>query len=547
MALNDIEKTEAIIKQLSDKYWRLNNLYFIKDKNGEKVKFKFNWAQEIYHKTKHNRNIILKARQLGFTTYKCIDKLDHVLFNSYVDAGIICHNLEDAEKIFNNKVKFAFDNLPDWLKNIRKPSNDRAGELRFPNGSSISVSAGFRGGTLAGGLHVSEYGKLCAKYPEKAREVKTGALNAVPLMGDADFESTAEGMSGDFYEMCQVAQSKDVETLTPLDFKLHFYPWYKAEEYQLNPIGIVIPQELIAYFNYLEKEHDIILTDDQRAWYVKKSEEQGEDMHREYPSYPEEAFLASGRPFFNQEQITKEINRVKKLQYTIKYFIVKSHSEKEFTVPVKIYREPLKDMAYAVAGDPAEGLEHGDNSALSVLNRNMDQVAFYAGKLDPDLFGALMVEVAKHYNQAIVAPEVNNHGHAVIAAIKMRKYYKFFKRETKEEIGKDIQDRVGWLNTVKSKMELLDDLKKSFRDGSLGVNDEATLREMLICVYEEDGNVILNGKDRVVALGISIQAIKQALLDKEYKASSPVKETKKDVTKMKTEDRIAYYKRRHKQ
>ncbi len=76
--------------------------------------------------------------------------------------------------------------------------------------------------------------------------------------------------------------------------------------------------------------------------------------------------------------------------------------------------------------------------------------------------------MAKFYNNAIVAPEANNHGHAVISSIKARGYYKFFKRESsKEEMGKDISDKVGWLNTAKSKMELIDGMTEAFRDGSL--------------------------------------------------------------------------------
>jgi hypothetical protein len=203
-------------------------------------------------------------------------------------------------------------------------------------------------------------------------------------------------------------------------------------------------------------------------------------------------------------------------------------------------------MAYAVAGDPAEGLEEGDDSALSVLGKNFEQVAAFAGKLDPDLFGALLVEVAKYYNNALVAWEANNHGHAVEAAVKLRKYYKVFRRETKEELGKEIKDKIGWLNTVKSKMEMLDELKESFRDGSLEVNDEETLRCMLTCKIEEDGNIIVNGKDRTVALGISIQAIKQASVDGEHKAIVPNSNKGKDVTKMSVEDKIKHYNRMRK-
>lgn len=538
------EDIERIRDHLGDVYWRLTNLYYIKDKNGKKVLFKPNKAQDKFLKTRHGRDLILKVRQLGFTTLECLYKLDKVIFNSYIDAGINAHTVDDAEKIFTNKVKFAYDNLPKWLKNIRKPNTDRAGELRFPNGSSISVSAGFRGGTLAGGLHVSEYGKICAKYPEKAREIKSGALNAVPLGADVVFESTAEGASGDFYDMYNIAALIGDDELTAMDFKAHFFPWWDAEEYRLNPEGITFTPEILVYFKMLKDDYDIDLDEWQKAWYFKKSIEQGEDMFREYPSYPEEAFQASGRPVFNQQQIAKDIRQAK-LNKPRRGFL---DDEGRFTEnalgTLLIFKMPDKDQAYAVGADPAEGLEDGDNSAASVLDKNFEQCATYAGKMDPDTFGKFLVKLAKFYNNAIIAPEVNNHGHAVLQAIKNEKYYKVYKREVKEELGKDIQDKVGWLNNVKTKMQMLDELKAAYRDGSLTINDEATLREMLTVVIEEDGNIIVNGKDRVVCLGISIQAIKQASIDGGRAAFVPEKEQSKDITKMTVEEKLKHYKRK---
>jgi hypothetical protein len=534
---------ERIQKHLGDVLWRLENLYYIKDKFGQKVLFKLNKAQRKFIHERHGRDLILKVRQLGFTTLECIYKLDKVIFNSYIDSGIVAHTVDDAEKIFTNKVKFAYDNLPDWLKKIRKPNTDRAGELRFPNGSSIAVSAGFRGGTLAGGLHVSEYGKICAKYPEKAREIKSGALNAVPLGSDVVFESTAEGASGDFYEMYNIATQLDDSQLSEMDFKAHFFPWYDADEYRLNPEGIELTPEIQVYFKMLQDDHGITLDPWQKAWYFKKSIEQGEDMFREYPSYPEEAFQASGRPVFNQQSIAKDIRKAKLNKPKRGFLDDDGRFTEDPLGTLMVFKMPQTDMAYAVGADPAEGLEHGDNSAASVLDKDFNQCATYAGKMDPDTFGEFLVKLGKFYNNAVLAPEVNNHGHAVLSSIKRKKYFKFYRREPKEEIGTDIQDKVGWHNNVKTKMQMLDELKAAYRDGSLTINDEATLREMLTVTIEEDGNIIVNGKDRVVCLGISIQAIKQAVVDGEFKAYTPTQAKTRDVTKMTTEERLKHYKR----
>jgi hypothetical protein len=498
-----------LIEKLKNKHWRMNNLYWIKDKKGRKVKFVYNQVQDEYQKNKHNRNIILKARQQGFTTYECINALDNCLFNSYYDAGIIAHTVDDAEKIFTNKVKFAYDSLPLLIKKYKTPTNDRAGELRFPNGSSINVSSGYRGGTLMK-LHVSEFGKICVKYPEKAREIVTGAFNAVPLDGDLTIESTAEGMSGAFYELCEKAQNNS-DTLTPLDFKFHFFAWFESKEYRLNPEGVTIPVEFKAYFASLKENHDIELDNWQKAWYVKKSIEQDDDMKQEYPSYPEEAFRASGRSVFNLEKLGRDIKRVK-TKTPFKGIVTLKGFEELKDGPIHIFKKPIPGEAYAIGADVAEGLEGGDFSTASVINKDFEQVAVYHGHIPPDKLGGLLVCLAGYYNNAVLAPEVNNHGISVIDSIKRHKYFNLYRREVKEELGEDKSDKVGWHTNVKTKMLMLDELRAAFRDDAVTINDEATLREMMLLTIEDNGDIVLNSRDRVVALAISIQAIKQAAI-----------------------------------
>ena len=75
------------------------------------------------------------------------------------------------------------------------------------NNSSIRVGTSLRSGTLQY-LHISEYGKLCAQFADKAREVRTGALNTFQAGQVVFIESTAEGKEGHFFEMCETAQAK---------------------------------------------------------------------------------------------------------------------------------------------------------------------------------------------------------------------------------------------------------------------------------------------------------------------------------------------------
>src|SRR3990167_1991070 len=189
-------------EQLADLRWRLNNLYYIVDEQGDRVLFRLNWAQEKLFNDMHYWNVILKARQLGFTTFIQIYMLDQCMFNDNVRAGTIAHTREDAEAFFRDKVKYPYDNLSDRLKAVNPAVEDSARRLSFKNNSSIRVGTSLRSGTFQL-LHVSEFGKICAKFPEKAREIKTGAFNTVHAGQLIWVESTAEGQDGDFYQMCQ--------------------------------------------------------------------------------------------------------------------------------------------------------------------------------------------------------------------------------------------------------------------------------------------------------------------------------------------------------
>lgn len=277
------------MSSLSSEKWRLNNLYYIKNKQGKKVKFNMNWAQSDLFSGMWYLNLILKARQLGMTTFIQLFMLDRCLFNSNVNAGVIAHNRDDAQKFFKDKIKFAYDNLPADLKGAVKATNDSAGELMFANGSSIRVGTSLRSGTYQY-LHISEFGKLCAKFPDRATEVVTGSLNTVAAGQFVYIESTAEGAHGHFYDMCQEAEkaARDGSKLTKMDYKFWFYPWYEHPEYQLDE-KVESSEKLDDYFKSLKK-HDINLTDNQKAWYTKKYQEQRLKMKQEYPSTPEEAF-----------------------------------------------------------------------------------------------------------------------------------------------------------------------------------------------------------------------------------------------------------------
>lgn len=304
------------MNKLSDRWWRLNNLYHIKDVKGQKVLFKPNWAQENFYKDIWYYNCVLKARQLGFSTFIAIYILDACLWNDDIRCGIIDASLPDAKKKLE-KIKYAYKYLPDWLRERNPTKKSGAEEIEFENGSGVVVGTSHRGDTLQI-LHISEYGKIAARYPDKAIEIKTGALNAVHAGQQIFVESTAEGQQGEFFDLVENARRLKASGshLTPLDPKFHFYAWWQHPSYVLGETDIdntIIDAELAKYFDSLP----IDLTPGQKAWYVKKAESQGEHMKREFPSTPEEAFEASleGAYFTKQLEAARKQGNIAPLPY----------------------------------------------------------------------------------------------------------------------------------------------------------------------------------------------------------------------------------------
>lgn len=284
-----------------DLEWRLTNLYWIVDEHGKAVRFDPNEEQLDFVRNLHTRNLILKARQLGFSTLLQLLELDQAIFNANHNGVVIADTLPNAGKLFA-KVEFAYGKLPEALRQAL-PIKSQASKtgLEFEHGSTYYVSTSSRGGTVQF-LHVSELGKIARKYPERAAEIVSGAFESVPQDGVIVVESTAEGAAGEFFDLCDVAMKRQAENApeTPLDWRLHFYPWFKKAAYRLNPGDVIVGEKDHKYFDKLQAELGVTIDPAQRAWYVKKRETLGRLMKREYPSC-----IAGTEPAFSPAGITR--------------------------------------------------------------------------------------------------------------------------------------------------------------------------------------------------------------------------------------------------
>ena len=331
-SLNDEEKAH-LLKLLSDRWWRICNLYWIQgvkvlpNGNTETVKMKFRPTaiQTKFFHALHERNIVLKARQVQISTICAIIALDIALFNKDMICGITDMTDDKAKKKLA-VVKFAYDHLDDpddpktaWVGKAIKDSRtlrfNNAHEMYFSNDSRIWASDTVRGGNC-NYLWVSEFGYIAANNPDKASEILSGGVNAVHAGQMMIFEGTHEGgRFGKNYELIRLAQQSKYP-LKPKDWKLHFFGWHDHPEYEMpltEPLVLTIKQD--QYFHEIEMWAKKKLTDGQKNWYVEHSKTPGVDMPRQFPGYPEEALAAQteGAIFGEQMALLRARGRIKDL------------------------------------------------------------------------------------------------------------------------------------------------------------------------------------------------------------------------------------------
>ena len=184
---------EFFYKYLPSKLWRLNNLYSIIDKAGDPIPFVMNRAQlYVYSKSlEHSRLIILKSRQQGISTLWLISYIDDLITLSNYNCGLMAQGKDEAGTLLE-RLKHTWNTLDGEIKEFfgLRVLKDNSQEFKLSNNSTMFIRTSFRSATLQR-LHISELGKIANKYPERAKETKTGTLQALAPGNTGVIESTA--------------------------------------------------------------------------------------------------------------------------------------------------------------------------------------------------------------------------------------------------------------------------------------------------------------------------------------------------------------------
>lgn len=511
--------TELLVKDptlIKSKVWRLNNLYFIITKDGKKEVFKMNRAQKHFFDNYlskpgfiYYRHIILKARQLGFTTFIDIFILDEILFNTNKEGIIIAHKVQDATEIFDKKIDFAIRNMaPDVKGAFFKINHNSARKIQVVvdygpdqgSTSSIAVSVSGRSGTYHV-VHISEFAKMCVMFPKRAEEVETGTFPAVPFDGFIFIESTAEGMAGRFYEMFNerwLTRDRITPQLSQVQFLPHFYNW-QYDDAEMKKIKHVIPVSQMdeCEIDWAEYQKDNNLTDLEITYYYMKWQQLGgkggtdavKKLKQEYPTTPEEAFLSTGQSYFPIAKVASLLQRTQPGQKG--ELVTDEKGDVQFlpssTGNFEMWKKPEVGTRYIIGGDTSEGLAHGDAQVLYVINHKTEECdGLYRSQVPPDELATEAYKLGKFYNWALLAIEVNKDGLWVNDALEKMGYINLYARKVFDDITQKVTKFFGWKTTSSTRPFSLAALKAVFlrKDGGF---PSALLNEMFTFIRNVKG------------------------------------------------------------
>lgn len=473
---------DSFADRITDPLWRLENLYWIEDEKGTVVKFRLNIFQKALVADLHPRNIILKARQLGMSTFISILFLDQILFRKNKKAAIVADKLDSGKNIFR-KIEFAWEHFDADLKARLKLEcvTDQGSFYEFSNGSSIRVGTTIHSGTYQY-LHLSELGPLCMESPEKAEAVIKSAFPTVHDSPDTliFIESTAEGENNEFHVRCVEAQRRLEQAkaqnpddpnaaLLPYEYRFFFFPWWQNPKYAYTEemaARVKPTRETLAYFRELEGRLKVRFSKGQVAWYEMKKRELKRRMQEQHPSYPEEAFLASGEKMFDPE-------------------IIKEKLKNEPIEPVQvlgdlaIYRPYKRGHRYGIGADVGSGMGQ-DHSAAVVIDFTTNEVAatYSSNVVDPIAFAYELARIGNTYGACLIAPEANFMG-SVTALTLQGIYPHVYCYQIKGYTEVKETMRVGWLTNASTKGRMFFELKEAFESEveQLCVLDRTVLQE----------------------------------------------------------------------
>lgn len=468
----------------------------IRDKNGKVIPLKLNEPQmkyynvikELHEQRKPIRIIILKARQMGFSTETESIIFKNVVTNHNYNAGIVAHKEDSTANLFNMS-KRMLEYLPDSIKPEQKKSN--AKELVFNNDEGTGLDSKMKCMTAGGkgigrsdtftALHLSEL----AFWEGDKQDILLGLLQAVPNIPESMviIESTANGF--DYFK-----ELWDKAVAGENDFYPLFVGWNELKEYKMTYTGFELTEDEIE----LQTVYNLTLEQlTWRRWCIKNN--CGGDIDKfkqEYPICPDEAFLSTGQCYFDKDKVIKRIRKVvepiKRGSFLYKYEnnqVSDIRFNENIKGTIKIFEEPQEGVPYVLAGDTAG--EGSDNFTAQVINNiTGKQVAVLKQQYSELEYAQQVYCLGLYYNTALIGIETN---FSTYPNEKLQEwdYPNLYIREKADTYVNRYNKSFGFKTTPVTRPLILGQLQEIVLEEIDNINDIDTLREMLTFIKNKVG------------------------------------------------------------
>ncbi|MFZ0321937.1 MAG: terminase [Candidatus Sulfotelmatobacter sp.] len=447
----------------------------IRVKEGGIKPLHLNRAQREYSRACGQQNIVLKARQLGITTYIAGRFFVQTITRPGTLAVQVAHSLESAESIFGIVRRF-WEKLPGGLRKgalIHSRANVR--QLVFPRLDSeyrvetADANAG-RGMTIHY-LHCSEV----SRWPRDVAETLASLRAAVAPGGEIVLESTPNGAGGVFYDEWQKAEETG--------YTKHFFPWWYEELYReigcAGKIEPLAPEEKLLMEQHGLEEEQIGWR--RRQWAILRSL-----AEQEYAEDANSCFRSSGDCVFDLEAIDTAASGAAPELY----------SQDNGRLLVWFPHQEGRD--YIIGVDSAGGGSQGDYACAEVIERTVGlQCAELRGHFPPLELARRVVELGRSYGLALLAVERNNHGYGVLAHLQNMQYGNIY------EMGK----QSGWLTSAVTRPAMIENMVAVFTAQPTLFHSLRLLAECRTFVRHPDGNAAATDgahDDCVMAMAIAL-------------------------------------------
>lgn len=411
----------------------------------------------------HSNNIVLKGRQLGFSTLVAGYALWLMLFHSDKNILVIATKQETAKNLVT-KVRFMHANLPVWLRGNCEEDNKLS--MRFANGSQIKAVASSKDAGRSEALSLLILDE-CA-FIDDADIIWTAASSTLSTGGKAILISTPNGVGNFFHKMWQGAESK-ANSFNPilLDWRVH-------------------------------PERD-------QAWRDRQTEILGEmQSSQEHDA----SFIFSGNTVVSPDII----------EFYKSTYVMEPLAKQGFDANLWIWEYPDPSKTYIAAADVARG-DGEDYSTVHIIEAERSvQVAEYKGKLPPKEFGNLLVSLATQYNDALLIPDNSSIGWASIQQVIDRGYRNLFYMSADMHYV-DVENQItsrnyisernmkpGFTISSRTRPLLIAKLEEYMREQGITVRSSRTMAEFETFIWKNGKAEALAGynDDLILALGIGL-------------------------------------------